>query len=254
MDLRPINDQETKGSAFHLSKGTMLLCKSLQTFMDSCMTHRLSRNTFDLTGGPPIRDMDRKTNGRFQRLFQIMLMGRDRESLGQRHKATTFLPIYHLSKSVGNRSQRALQTTRFTLMPISSVSLGVLLKKTFDRPLFQSLHQSGQDGFMNLRGAFFEALNQTIDFQSRVGYPKNQAKVHRDLAQRIPPFFGCRDLKDRGIRFILQREKVEKSVAQPRRELPTGCYESFEILPFGPAPLYLEGAGLKSLRSLPPYG
>jgi len=37
-------------------------------------------------------------------------------------------------------------------------------------------------------------------------------------------------------------------------ELSTGCYESSEILPFRPAPLHLEGAGLKSLCSLPPCG
>src|SRR4030042_5561285 len=36
------------------------------------------------------------------------------------------------------------------------------------------------------------------------------------------------------------------------RELSTGCYESSEILPFGPASLQTEGARLKSLHSLPP--
>jgi hypothetical protein len=35
-------------------------------------------------------------------------------------------------------------------------------------------------------------------------------------------------------------------------ELSTWCYESSEILPFGHAPLHLEGAGLKSLHSLCP--
>jgi hypothetical protein len=47
---------------------------------------------------------------------------------------------------------------------------------------------------------------------------------------------------------------IEKTYGLLNGELSTWCYESSEILPFGPAPLHLNGAGLKSLRSLPPYG
>jgi hypothetical protein len=47
---------------------------------------------------------------------------------------------------------------------------------------------------------------------------------------------------------------IEKDMLMNRcQELSTGCYESSEIFP-SDRPATREGAGLKSLRSLGPYG
>jgi len=75
-------------------------------------------------------------------------------------------------------------------MTIGSIALGLLGKLLLYDLLLNGFHQGRDNGSMEFRRAFFQSLNQPIDCQSRIWYLKYQAKVHRDLAQRIPPFFG----------------------------------------------------------------
>jgi hypothetical protein len=47
---------------------------------------------------------------------------------------------------------------------------------------------------------------------------------------------------------------ISLNQGQDAVELSTERYENFEILPIGPSPIHLKGAGLEPLQSLPLYG
>jgi len=55
------------------------------------------------------------------------------------------------------------------------------------------------------------------------------------------------------LRPPLRFQTISPTPRKDAAEVSTECYESSEILPFGP-PRSTQGAGLKSLRSLPLYG
>jgi TRAP-type C4-dicarboxylate transport system substrate-binding protein len=69
---------------------------------------------------------------------------------------------------------------------------------------FDRLHQSSQDGFMNLGAPFFQGRNQTIDCQPFFWHRNNQAQIQRDLAHGSLLSCGCGTYKLGEIRFYLQ--------------------------------------------------
>jgi putative transposase len=60
--------------------------------------------------------------------------------------------------------------------------------KHLNESIFEGFQQRGKNRFVNLRGALFQPQHQTIDCRLRAWYLDYQAKIQRDLAQRIPPF------------------------------------------------------------------
>src|SRR4030065_1846060 len=105
---------------------------------------------------------------------------------------------------------------------------------------------------MNFRGAFLQTLNQTVDSQSRIWYVKHQAKVHRDLRQRIPPFFGSANPISKKESVLCCKRKYFNSKSAStivEESYPQGATRAPEILPFLPtagrraAPLHLRVLG-----------
>ena len=190
MHLRPIHEQETKGSALPLPKGTMLLGQPLKTLMKGGVTHRLTRDPLDLLSGPPIRDMEGKANGALGGFLKNMVVGRDGKGLHQRSKGPILFTIYKLRKAVGDHPKRRAKPPRLALMTIWFIAPWLSRKLLRNDLLLKGFHQGGNHVLMDLGTTLFQPLNQPIDCQSRIWYLKYQAKFHRDLAQRIPPFFG----------------------------------------------------------------
>jgi hypothetical protein len=75
--------------------------------------------------------------------------------------------------------------------------------------------QGRQYRFHNLRGGLFQPQHQPIDCQLRAWYRKLQAKIQRDLAQRIPPFLLVFPTisKEESVLFFknLKKRKIKKT-------------------------------------------
>lgn len=149
------------------------------------------------------------------------------------------LTIEKLGKPILNLTQRNLQTSRITPMPISFVSARILYNHFLGQSLLKGIHQNSENDFMNPLRRFPEASNYPIDRQRIIWYIKSQAKVHCDFAQTdfIPSF--PKQITGESVFFCNQKQL--KSACLKYDLLAKGPYE---ILPYGPH-TYL-GYGLKS--------
>lgn len=217
MHLRPIHDQKTKRSAFLFSsargasdsggKRTMFLGQPLKPVMQGGVTHRLTRDPLHLLSSSTVKNMDAKTNGSLNGILQNMVVGRNGKSLHQRSEGSILFAVHKLRKLKGNRPMRRTKPPGLTLMTIVSITLGFLSELLLNDLLLKGLHQDGKNGSMNLRAIRLQPLNQPVDCHFGIWHLKDQAKVHCDLAQWIPPFFGYANpfIKAESVSFFKRR-------------------------------------------------
>jgi hypothetical protein len=210
MNLGAIHQQESKGNVSHLPKRAMGLGKLAQPSMRRRMAHQLPLNPLHFTRRPAKRNMHGQPNRRLHGFFQKVIMSGDRKGFDQRQKSFSRFLVHQLGKAKGNRSQRTFQLPGLALVPIAPIPLRIFLHPMRYHFFLNRPHQSGQDGFVDLRGSFFQPVNQTVDRQPFFWYRKNQAQIQRDLAQRISPFFGCGTYKLGEIRFLFKQISAQK--------------------------------------------
>jgi hypothetical protein len=162
--------------------------KLLQPAVNRPVAHRLSADALNLLCRAPVGDMHAKTDPRLQRLVQKPHLLRDRQGLYQRCQAAAGFAILNLGEAIRKIAHRTAKPARFALMSVFAVALRIFLNLPRNRLLLDGLQERGHNGFQNLRGRFLEPGHQTIDCQLPAWYRKHQAQIHRDLAQRIPPF------------------------------------------------------------------
>lgn len=141
------------------------------------------------------------------------------------------------SQLIGDRSKRTPQLARLALIAIALITSGILFELLLNQFVFKGFPQSRKDGLMNGRGTLFQPLNQPIDCQSGFWYLKDQAKVHRDLAQRIPPFFGFSGPSIKKESVLFYKGKLICRKVRHLRENESylqSATRASEIFPFGP--------------------
>lgn len=200
MGFCPIQNKGTKSYTYPIHKGRMLLSQSLKTLMKGGVIPRLTRDPFDLLSGLPIKDKDRNTYRPLDGLPHNRIVRRDRGDFYQSIKGTILWEVNKLLNAVESHSKKRMKLSEFTLMTISLIALWLLRKVLLDELFLKCFQKDGDNGSVDLWIIFFtnisgsdsveQCLNQPIDYQSRISYLKNQAKLHYDLAQRIPHFVG----------------------------------------------------------------
>lgn len=186
--LGAVHQQPDKTLA--LERGERIVCSGelLQSAVDRRVAHRLTPDALDFPGRPPVGDMGTKTDAGLKGLIQEPHLLRDRQRPDQGGQAAAGVTILQLGEAIREVAHRTAELPRRALVAVSAIALRILLQIPLHQLGFDCLQKRGHNRRMDLGGRLLQAQHHTIDCQPRAWYRDHQAKIHRDLALRIPPF------------------------------------------------------------------